>query len=76
MPESYLVIGGGGLLGGHILDKLLERGETSVAAFDLNQVETDKRVRFFTGNVCDRTAVEKVVKEVRHILLLHVCVYN
>lgn len=76
MPESYLVIGGGGLLGGHILDKLLERGETSVAAFDLNQVETDKRVRFFTGNVCDRTAVEKVVKEVRHILLPHVCAYN
>lgn len=72
MPESYLVIGGGGLLGGHILDKLLERGETSVAAFDLNTAETDKRVRFFTGNVCDRAAVEKVVKDVRHILLLRI----
>ena len=35
MLESYLVIGGSGLLGGHIIDRLVERGEESVASFDI-----------------------------------------
>jgi nucleoside-diphosphate-sugar epimerase len=66
MPESYLIIGGSGLLGGHIIDQLLARGETSVATFDVAPAECDKRVRVFVGDICDRTAVEDVVKEVRH----------
>jgi hypothetical protein len=43
MPEreSYLVIGGCGFLGRHIVEQLLERGETEVAVFDIVQRHFD-----------------------------------
>ncbi|GJE93179.1 NAD(P)-binding protein [Phanerochaete sordida] len=70
--ESYLVIGGSGLLGGHIIDKLLERGETAVATFDIAPGTTlDKRVRVFVGDVCDRTTLDKVVKECGATCIFH-----
>ena len=68
MAESYLVLGGSGLLGGHIVDKLLERGEAAVASFDLAPGDFDARVRVFVGDLCDRAALENAVKEVHHII--------
>ena len=64
MTDSYLVIGGNGLLGGHIVDKLLERGEKAVSVFDLVQVNVDPRVRFFAGDVSDYAVVKQAVQEV------------
>lgn len=71
MRESYLVTGGGGLLGRHIVDQLLARGETSVAVFDLAPGEQDSRTRVFAGDITDRQAVEDAVKTVSLTLALH-----
>lgn len=42
MPESYLVVGGCGFLGRHIVEQLLERGESQVSVFDIVQRHFDK----------------------------------
>ena len=42
--ESYLVVGGCGFLGRHIVEKLLARGEKEVAVFDLVQRHFDESV--------------------------------
>lgn len=51
--DSYLVIGGCGFLGRHIVEQLLARGERAVAVFDLVQRHHDKNVQFFTGDICN-----------------------
>ena len=72
MPESYLVIGGSGLLGGHIIDQLVERGEQSVASFDVAAGEFNQpaKVRVFTGDICDHAAVDEAVKAVSNTIFL------
>lgn len=40
--ESYLVIGGCGFLGRHIVEALVARGEKQVAVFDLVQRHFDE----------------------------------
>lgn len=40
--DSYLVIGGCGFLGRHIVEQLLERGESQVSVFDIVQRHFDK----------------------------------
>lgn len=42
--EHYLVIGGCGFLGRHIVEALLGRGETNVSVFDLVQRHFDEWV--------------------------------
>jgi sterol-4alpha-carboxylate 3-dehydrogenase (decarboxylating) len=49
MPDSYLVIGGCGFLGRHIVEQLLARGESEVAVFDIVQRHFD---RWANGVVC------------------------
>lgn len=60
--ESYLVIGGCGFLGRHIVEHLLARGETAVAVFDLVQRHHDKNVQFFTGDLCEAADLNKAIK--------------
>ncbi|KIP01928.1 hypothetical protein PHLGIDRAFT_96543 [Phlebiopsis gigantea 11061_1 CR5-6] len=71
MPDSYLVIGGSGLLGGHVVDQLVARGETSVASFDIAPGSFDQRVRTFVGNICDRAELENAVKESGATCIIH-----
>ncbi len=44
MPEreSYLIVGGCGFLGRHIVEQLLARGETQVSVFDIVQRHFDR----------------------------------
>lgn len=69
--DSYLVTGGAGLLGRHIVDQLLKRGETAVAIFDLVAAEQDPQVRVFTGDITDRHAFETAVRAVSSLFSYH-----
>lgn len=40
--EAYLVIGGCGFLGRHIVDALIKRGESNVSVFDIVQRHFDE----------------------------------
>ena len=71
MRDSYLVTGGGGLLGHHIVDQLLARGETSVAVFDIAPGKQDSRTRVFAGDISDRQALEDAVKAVSNLVPLY-----
>jgi sterol-4alpha-carboxylate 3-dehydrogenase (decarboxylating) len=64
--ESYLVIGGCGFLGKTIVNMLLERGESEVAVFDIVQRDLDSRVRFFSGDLCDRTVMDDAINKVSY----------
>ena len=52
--QQYLVTGGIGFLGSHVVDALLARGETRVRIldlFDTGRYAGDPRVEFFAGNL-------------------------
>jgi hypothetical protein len=63
--DSYLVIGGCGLLGGHIIDLLLKRGEEDVVAFDLIQSELDPKVKIFIGDITSVESLRQAISSVR-----------
>ena len=63
--ESYLVIGGCGFLGKTIVNMLLKKGETEVAVFDIVRRDLDSRVRFFSGDICDRRVLDDVIQKVK-----------
>ncbi|KAF7799201.1 hypothetical protein EIP86_010432 [Pleurotus ostreatoroseus] len=71
MRDSYLVTGGGGLLGHHIVDQLLARGEISVAVFDIAPGKQDSRTRVFAGDISDRQALEDAVKACGATCIIH-----
>lgn len=60
--DIYLVIGGSGFLGRHIVQQLLDRGD-SVSVFDIVQRYDD--VPFYSGDICDESAVARSLREVR-----------
>ncbi|OBZ78021.1 Sterol-4-alpha-carboxylate 3-dehydrogenase, decarboxylating [Grifola frondosa] len=71
MPDSYLVIGGGGLLGHHIVELLLARGEPSVAVFDVVAASFDSRVQVFAGDILDVQRLTEVVKSCAATCIIH-----
>jgi sterol-4alpha-carboxylate 3-dehydrogenase (decarboxylating) len=68
--QSYLVVGGCGFLGRHIVEALLARGELQVAVFDLVQRHFDTNVQFFTGDIRDEVAVGNAIQKVCRSCLL------
>lgn len=62
--ESYLVVGGCGFLGRHIVEALLGRGETNVAVFDLVQRHFDSNVTFYIGDISKIEDVSNAVVKV------------
>ncbi|KAF8573564.1 C-3 sterol dehydrogenase [Ramaria rubella] len=69
--ESYLVIGGCGFVGRHIVEALLARGELQVAVFDLVQRHFDTNVQFFTGDITDEVAVGNAIQKTNATTIFH-----
>ncbi|KAF8604066.1 C-3 sterol dehydrogenase [Ceratobasidium sp. AG-I] len=67
--ESYLVIGGSGFLGRHIVEALLARGETEVAVFDIVQRHHD--VRFFSGDITNESEVADALRKANVTCIIH-----
>ncbi|KAJ3727874.1 hypothetical protein C8R42DRAFT_656715 [Lentinula raphanica] len=68
MPESYLVLGGSGLIGRYIAKKLSDRGDV-VAVLDLVQRYDD--IPFHSGDICDEGAVISVRKKTGATCVFH-----
>lgn len=61
MPESYLVIGGSGFLGRHIVEALVARGD-AVSVFDLVQRHFD--VPFYSGDITNDQDLGNAIQKV------------
>ena len=59
--DVYMVIGGNGFLGRHIVLQLLERGDI-VSAFDI--VERYNDVQFYSGDISDKESVASALRKV------------
>ncbi|KAF6757483.1 C-3 sterol dehydrogenase [Ephemerocybe angulata] len=66
--DQYLVIGGSGFLGRHIVDQLRVRGD-SVSIFDIVQRYHD--VPFFSGDITDESAIASALKQSGTTCIIH-----
>ncbi|EED78649.1 predicted protein [Postia placenta Mad-698-R] len=72
MLDSYLVTGGNGLLGQHVVRQLLERGENAVAVFDIVPApHPDERVKVYTGDITNGTQFSQAVQDCRATCIIH-----
>ncbi|WVR04593.1 hypothetical protein IAU60_001601 [Kwoniella sp. DSM 27419] len=69
--ESYLVVGGCGFLGRHIVEQLLARGENEVAVFDIVQRHFDNNVTFFIGDLSKAEDVENALRKSKATVVIH-----
>ncbi|WWC86957.1 uncharacterized protein L201_001838 [Kwoniella dendrophila CBS 6074] len=69
--ESYLVIGGCGFLGRHIVEQLLERGESQVSVFDIVQRHFDSNVTFFIGDLSKAEDVQNALQKSQATVVIH-----
>ncbi|WWD21467.1 hypothetical protein CI109_105953 [Kwoniella shandongensis] len=69
--ESYLVVGGCGFLGRHIVEQLLGRGETQVSVFDIVQRHFDSNVTFYIGDLSKPEDVENALHKSKATVIIH-----
>ena len=62
MGESYLVVGGSGFLGRHIVEALQARGD-NVATFDVVQRHFD--VPFYLGDITNEQDISNAIQKAR-----------
>ncbi|KZT37088.1 C-3 sterol dehydrogenase [Sistotremastrum suecicum HHB10207 ss-3] len=68
--QVYLVIGGSGFLGKHLVEMLLKKGE-AVAIFDLVQRFTIENVPFFPGDIVDKASIENAIQKSGATVVFH-----
>lgn len=74
MSERFLVSGGGGFIGSHIVDELVNRGQRVRVLDDFstgrreNLVQSMDRIELVEGDIRDLTTVTRAVKDVDYIL--------
>lgn len=66
--DVYLVIGGSGFVGRHIVLQLLERGD-SVSVFDIVQRYHD--VPFYSGDICEQDQVSNAIRKSGATCIIH-----
>jgi UDP-glucose 4-epimerase len=69
--KRFLVTGGSGFIGSHVVDRLLERGAGEVVVFD-KVVPADERVSGFEGDITDSEAVRRATEGVDGVFHLAV----
>ena len=78
MSRSYLVTGGAGFIGSHLVEALLERGER-VVAFDnlstgrlrnLDHIGSHPNLTFVQGSVLDELAVDRLMHQCENVVHL------
>jgi UDP-glucose 4-epimerase len=73
---KYLVTGGAGFIGSHLVEQLISRGDRVVILDDLstgtpkNLVTVESKVIFHKGDILDRSIVEKLVAECDYVVHL------
>ena len=72
----YLVTGGAGFIGSHLVERLIARGDQVVILDDLstgtpkNLATVEGKVIFHKGNILDRSIIEKLVAECDYVVHL------
>ena len=65
--DIYLVIGGSGFVGGHIVQQLLDRGD-SVSIFDIVQRNND--VPFYSGDISEEGSILQALQKVSTLYIM------
>jgi UDP-glucose 4-epimerase len=73
---KYLVTGGAGFIGSHLVEQLIARGDQVVILDDLstgtpkNLATVESKVIFHKGNILDRSIIEKLIAECDYVVHL------
>ncbi|EIW79981.1 hypothetical protein CONPUDRAFT_126428 [Coniophora puteana RWD-64-598 SS2] len=72
ITDSYLIIGGNGLLGQHIVEQLLDRGEERVAILDIVQLSpANPKVPVYTGDITNVSDIQSAIEKCRATCVIH-----